>query len=259
MTIADKLRKVLSTKNALKQALIDKGVEISDTDDFASYVGKIEGITGGGGVPKGFIELEYLEKTAQTNDYLDLRVTANINTSIELEFSANAWVNNSSAQPQALFGHQGGNSRTSFGLFANYFSSSTPNTRYVYGADLGTRTSVSTPTTVPNTIYKYKLGGGELRVNGELVDTYTEKTDMTTGYLWLFRINAVSSVSSYYSTANACVYGKVYSLKIYDGDELIHDFVPAQRKDTLALGLYDKITGYFRATNTANGFTGVAK
>lgn len=55
MTIADKLRKVLSTKNALKQALIDKGVEVSDTDDFASYVGKIESITGGGGasIPMG--------------------------------------------------------------------------------------------------------------------------------------------------------------------------------------------------------------
>lgn len=258
MTIIDKLNQLLQTKTLIKQALIDKGIEVSDTDSFASYVDKIEGITSGG-VPKGFTELQYLEKTAQTNDYIDLGITANMNTSIELEFSTNAWVNNSSAQPQALFGHQGGNSRVSFGLFANYFSSSTPNTRYVYGADLGTRTSVSTPTIAPNTIYKYKLGGGELRVNGELVDTYTEKTDMTTGNLWLFRINAVSSVSAYYSTADACVYGKVYSLKVYDGDELIRDLVPVQRKDTLGYGLYDKIEGYFLPVNVDSSFTGIAK
>ena len=149
MTIADKLRKVLSTKNALKQALIDKGIEVSDTDDFASYVGKIEGITGGG-VPKGFTELQYLEKTVQDNSYIDLLYKATKNTTAVLDFSVTNWVNDSAYQPQAFFGHQGGTSVTSFGLFANYFNSASPTTRYVFGTSFGTRTSVSTPTILPD-------------------------------------------------------------------------------------------------------------
>ena len=49
-TVADKLNKVLNTKKAIKQALIDKGVEVKDTDTFASYPDKITEIqTGGGG------------------------------------------------------------------------------------------------------------------------------------------------------------------------------------------------------------------
>lgn len=45
-TIADKLNRVLETKNAIKQALINKGVEVSDTDSFESYAGKIDSIGG---------------------------------------------------------------------------------------------------------------------------------------------------------------------------------------------------------------------
>lgn len=43
-TTADKLNKLLQTKQAIKQAIIDKGVDISDTDTFASYPEKIESI-----------------------------------------------------------------------------------------------------------------------------------------------------------------------------------------------------------------------
>ena len=50
MATADKLKKVLDTKLAIKQAIIEKGVAVSDTDTFASYPEKIRVIpTGGGG------------------------------------------------------------------------------------------------------------------------------------------------------------------------------------------------------------------
>lgn len=41
MSITDKLQTLKNTKQAIKQALIDKGVEVSDSDDFASYADKI--------------------------------------------------------------------------------------------------------------------------------------------------------------------------------------------------------------------------
>ena len=48
MATADKLNKLLETKQAIKQAIIDKGGTVSDTDTFASYATKISELTTGG-------------------------------------------------------------------------------------------------------------------------------------------------------------------------------------------------------------------
>lgn len=50
MATVDKLNKLLETKNAIKNALIGKGVEVSNTDTFSSYATKISNIKSGGGV-----------------------------------------------------------------------------------------------------------------------------------------------------------------------------------------------------------------
>ena len=48
-TTADKLNKLLETKQAIKQAIIDKGVSVGDDTKFADYPSKINSITTGGG------------------------------------------------------------------------------------------------------------------------------------------------------------------------------------------------------------------
>ena len=48
-TITDKLNKLAETKSAIKTAIVNKGVTITDTDTFASYADKISSITSGGG------------------------------------------------------------------------------------------------------------------------------------------------------------------------------------------------------------------
>lgn len=48
-TITDKLNKLAETKSAIKTAIVNKGVSISDTDTFASYANKIASISGSGG------------------------------------------------------------------------------------------------------------------------------------------------------------------------------------------------------------------
>lgn len=48
MSTADKLAKTLETKLNIKQAIIEKGVSVLDTDTFASYPEKIKAISGGG-------------------------------------------------------------------------------------------------------------------------------------------------------------------------------------------------------------------
>jgi hypothetical protein len=47
-TISDKLSYLADTKNDIKQAIIDKGVSVSNSDTFRSYASKIAGITTGG-------------------------------------------------------------------------------------------------------------------------------------------------------------------------------------------------------------------
>lgn len=44
MGLVQKLNYLLGTKEAIKEAIINKNVEISDTDTFRSYVDKINGI-----------------------------------------------------------------------------------------------------------------------------------------------------------------------------------------------------------------------
>lgn len=47
MSIADKLNNIVETKSLIKQAIIDKGVQVSDSDNFRSYADKINSIKGG--------------------------------------------------------------------------------------------------------------------------------------------------------------------------------------------------------------------
>lgn len=48
-TISDKLTYLEGTKSAIKDAIVAKGVAVSDSDTFRSYAGKIRQIYGSGG------------------------------------------------------------------------------------------------------------------------------------------------------------------------------------------------------------------
>ena len=49
MSIADKLKSLKEAKQAIRDAIIKKGIEVLDTDSFKSYADKIESIVSGGG------------------------------------------------------------------------------------------------------------------------------------------------------------------------------------------------------------------
>ena len=46
-TIAEQLTSLANTKAAIKQSIIDKGVQVADTDPFSAYPAKIGQISGG--------------------------------------------------------------------------------------------------------------------------------------------------------------------------------------------------------------------
>lgn len=58
-TTADKLNKLIETKAAIKTAITNKGVEVSDTDTFSSYASKIDSISSGSSSNLGFSDLGY--------------------------------------------------------------------------------------------------------------------------------------------------------------------------------------------------------
>ncbi len=78
MSTADKLNKLITTKAAIKEAIQNKGVTVTDTDTFASYADKINSITsgGGGGYEFDFTVLGYnQEECKDANDIANVAIT----------------------------------------------------------------------------------------------------------------------------------------------------------------------------------------
>lgn len=54
MTISEQLTALANIKADIKQAIIDKGGTVSDSDAFSTYADKIDGISGGGKIDVTF-------------------------------------------------------------------------------------------------------------------------------------------------------------------------------------------------------------
>lgn len=68
MATSDKLNYLIGTKNAIKDAIVEKGVEVSETDTFRSYADKIKSIEAGGGGADKIYATNYSSSTPQ-KDY----------------------------------------------------------------------------------------------------------------------------------------------------------------------------------------------
>ena len=73
-TIADKLNKLKTTKGLIKQAIIDKGVEVTDNDTFESYADKISSIQSGGGTSDVKSQPTQLSFSGSTSDVINATV-----------------------------------------------------------------------------------------------------------------------------------------------------------------------------------------
>lgn len=74
--------------------------------------------------------------------------------------------------------------------------------------------------------------GGRVDLSAHHVDT-----DFN-GNIWIGCVHSPD-----YSTKKGCAPLKVYRYKIYEGDEVVHDFVPVKRVEDGAAGLYDLVGG----------------
>lgn len=76
-TISDKLTYLEGTKSAIKDAIVAKGVAVSDSDTFRSYADKIGQISGGGGgkVNLNDYGLTFANATTTTEQYNNIEYT----------------------------------------------------------------------------------------------------------------------------------------------------------------------------------------
>ena len=241
MSVESKMQYLSDTKDLIKQAIINKGVEVLDTDTFRSYADKIAEIPTGSvtpEIPSGFTKYDYLDKTSGTG-YLDLNFKATNNTKIQLKFMILSY-NGTSAN--GLFGYYSTSATERYILTTYSTSAAIPR---AIGTNLGTL-SAAYNTSSLNTIYEIELSKDGYYVNGEQIAGAKDVGNITTpSNCFLYKANNYSTTS----------FLRVYSLKVYESDKLIHDFVPAKRNDIGKSGLFDKVSGVFNAVSTATGFS----
>lgn len=81
-TISDKLTYLEGTKSAIKDAIVAKGVAVSDSDTFRSYADKIGQISGGGrkiNLNDYGLTFAYSSMTQEQYDNIEYSLPDNIN------------------------------------------------------------------------------------------------------------------------------------------------------------------------------------
>lgn len=239
MTIIDKLNTLLQTKTLLKQALIAKGVNISDTDSFESYVDKIGSISGGS-VPSGYIVQDYIKSTS--DGYINLYYYPNNNTKVvtSIMHSGTYLATNASV----IMGATDGNN-----IFRFACSSSSASPSRGFAVQIGTVGIAFGKALTANVKYNITASISDgLIVDGTKYGDYTSTTFTSSQPFYLFN-------SSNFS--NKGFIGSIYATKIYEGDTLLYDLIPVQQKDSGVYGFYNKVNGCFYPPNTPAYFTGV--
>lgn len=256
MATADKLRKLLETKNKLKQALINKGVDVADTDSFDSYVGKIDSITTSSTVsmPDYLSEVEYTHMKSGTNaSGFPIPYVPNVKTKLEMEFAITGYSTTATNQNRQVFGSYTGTSGDNvFGLLVNKSGVLTS----TWGTVLVNRKYCSMIAPKTNTIYTIVMDNNGTTLDGTVYPVQGLETTEALADDWVadnpFWIFPAGNVSVSY-----VAYIKIYSAKIYEDNALKHDIIPVKHKVSGNYGLYDKVTGgYFESTAYIQNYTG---
>lgn len=264
-TLEDKLNYLKDTKVAIKNAIINKGVDVTDSDTFRSYADKIDSIqTGGGGgggegeyvpkeLPPNLTQIEYIKQDAgvSTSGY-PIPYIPNMNTRLEMKFAITGWSSASTSNNRQVFGgYTGTNGDNIFGLVATRTDNILT---AMYGTILQNRKYAKLVAPVLNTDYTLIMTTSKVTLNNvDYEYNYVETEDplpdtwVANNPLYIFPGAPVSV--SYIS------WNKLYYAKVYDGDELKYDLIPVKNNVSGYGGLFDRVTGgYFENTDYVYSF-----
>lgn len=187
------------------------------------------GNVGGGSLPDGYTELEYLQSTGA--QYIDTGLKPNNYTRVVADFMVDAWGSGTTF----LFGAQTSNSQR----YCLGFSSS-GTMRNDYGTQY-----ISIDIISAGTRYTADKNKNVFTYSGSTQTwTQTAETFLNTLTMRLFARD--------YSSSPGYLKGKIYNLKIYNNIVLIRNFVPAKLNSDGSLGLFDTVFKEFY-TNAGSG------
>ena len=184
-------------------------------------------------LPSEYQEVSYIQTSG--TQYIDTGMVLEKTCNVELKISNLTYANTK------IFG-----SRTS--ATSNNFSVISTATSLVcdfYNYN-NNRLTVSTPIEEPITI---KVGNSGLQIN-DTIQHITNYANFTTpGNAYIF--NASGTYPAGYTNASM----RLYYCKIWDGDDLVRNFVPCYRKSDNVIGLYDLANNEFYTNAGTGDFT----
>ena len=192
-----------------------------------------------GSLPSGYAQLEYLESTG--TQYIDTGVTITPTMAVE----ADAQFTEIATYQQRIFGnsHNGtsdpdgdlGTGHLNFDIYIQgqgYFASA-------LAEDKGDWVRTNTKADKNRHTHRLDCADRKYYLDGTVQTTHTQTpTKSTNGSLFIF---ANHRASMDYAMI------RLYSCKIYDSGEVVHDYVPARRLADSAIGLYDYVADSFLA------------
>ena len=180
----------------------------------------------------GYTQLEYIESTG--TQYIDTGIVPNQDTSVRLDAQ---YLDYNSGSNGILFGAR--TSSTANVYVVQRLTAGDWNMGYNNGSVI-----VGTADTNRHIFYKnkqYQYLDGELKGTG----TYSAFTCPGTAILFGFNNNGTPNTTDFPA--------KVYSLKIYDNNTLVRNFIPVVNNTTGKIGMYDTVGGRFYGNAATSG------
>lgn len=172
---------------------------------------------GGSRLPDGYLELEYIEATG--TQYIETNYTPSSTTKVTAKFQLSQKV----SENLCLFGVAGQFSFRWFGSLSIFRSNSGDNKDFPTSID-------------PIAVHNVSKTATECSIDDEYTVTNTVGT--VSASLLIFAQKTTSL------TAQNFFKGRVFSFSIYDGTDLLHDYVPCKNSDG-EVGLYDLVSKTF--------------
>ena len=179
-------------------------------------------------LPSNYERLEYIENTSTA--YIETGFTPNINSSFLYTFAYTKFTN------YDCFGV--GSYGSGWGLHTH--GSGSIGYTFGYHMDVHYRND--------NSKHSFGLIGNQVIYDDKAVSTFTRKEPDNTYPLKIF--------CSHTSSPGRYQYQRVYGLKLWDENILVHNFIPVRRRSDGKIGMYDLVGRKFYTSPNGVAFTG---
>jgi hypothetical protein len=188
-------------------------------------------ITENGAEPSPYTLMNYLEVTS-SGAYIDTGVANSATAYFEIDFQYTGTPTNN----DGVFGAMGSGNEFVVNSYGGVSYANTGGSRAVF-----------TATNLDRHVIKADNSG--ILIDGVSSGASVDWSRATGYNYFLFAFNYLNNQKYY--TGHA----KIYSVKIWDGDTLVREFIPAIRNEDDEIGMYDRVNDVFYTNNGTGTFT----